>query len=146
MNSWNLFREMENFRNEMDAIFGGLAQNVDSTFLPGIGARRYPRINLSEDHDNYYLSALLPGIDVKSLDINLTGSTLTLSGQRMANSPESARWQRQERGHGKFMRAIELPNEVDAKKISAEYENGVLQIRLPKAEVAKPKQISVKVK
>lgn len=148
MNSWNLFCEMENLRHEMDTIFGGMLQEQSdrSAFLPGIGTRRYPRINLSEDQNSYYLSALLPGIDAKALDINLTGNTLTLSGERVAESTEKARWQRQERGHGKFMRAIELPLEVEAGKITAEYVDGVLRIELPKAEAAKPKQISVKVK
>lgn len=148
MNSWNLFREMENLRHEMDALFGGVfqEQNERGAFLPGIGTRRYPRVNLSEDSSNFYISALLPGIDAKELDINLTGTTLTLNGERIADNPEKVRWQRQERGHGKFMRAIELPLEVDAKKIVAEYVDGVLQITLPKAEAAKPKQISVKVK
>lgn len=147
MNSWNLFREMETLRHEMETLFGDAQQQSErGAFLPGIGARRYPRVNLNEDSGNFYISALLPGIDAKALDINLTGTTLTLSGERVANSAEKARWQRQERGHGKFMRAIELPLEVDAKKISAEYADGILQIVLPKAETAKPKQISVKVK
>ncbi len=146
MINWNLFREMETLRREMDAIFGNLTQEQDErmAFLPGIGTRRYPRINLSEDADNFYLAALLPGVDAKTLDINLTGSTLTLSGERVSDEPEKARWQRQERGHGRFMRAIELPLDVDTNKISAEYVDGVLRILLPKAETVKPKRISIK--
>ncbi len=146
MINWNLFREMETLRREMDAIFGNLAQEQDErmAFLPGIGTRRYPRINLREDADNFYLAALLPGIEAKSLDINLTGSTLTLSGERLGEDPQEARWQRQERGHGKFMRAIELPLDVDTDKIAAEYADGVLRILLPKADTVKPKRISIK--
>ena len=146
MISWNLFREMENLRREMDAVFGDFANRQDerTAFLPGIGARRYPRITLSEDQDNFYLAALLPGIDAKALDISLTGTTLTLSGERSPVEQQGARWQRQERGHGKFMRAIELPLEVETKKISAEYVDGVLKVVLPKAETAKPKRISIK--
>jgi HSP20 family protein len=143
----NLFREMENLRREMSAILGGqvLEQETATSFLPGIGTRRYPRVNLSEDADNYYLSALVPGVDATSLDINLTGNSLTLSGERQIEQPEGARWQRQERGRGKFMRVIELPLEVKSDEISAEYADGVLQILLPKAETAKPKRISVKI-
>jgi HSP20 family protein len=142
----NLFREMETLRREMSSIFGGQAQEQETamSFLPGIGTRRYPRVNLSEDVDNFYLSALVPGVDAASLDINLTGSSLTLSGERQIEEPEGARWQRQERGRGKFMRVIELPLEVESGKISAEYADGVLQILLPKAETAKPKRISIK--
>ena len=146
MISWNLFREMENLRREMDAVFGDFAHHQDErmAFLPGIGTRRYPRINLSEDSENFYLAALLPGVDPKVLDISLTGTTLTLSGERSPAEHKGARWQRQERGHGKFMRAIELPLEVETKKISAEYSDGVLKVVLPKAEAAKPKRISIK--
>jgi len=146
MNSTNLFRGMETLRREMDAIFGALAQDQETSvaFLPGIGTRRYPRINLNEDADNYYLAASLPGIEVQSLDINLTGNTLALSGERKIEEHEGARWQRQERGCGKFMRTLELPLEVNAGKISAEYRDGMLQVLLPKAESAKPKRISVK--
>ncbi len=146
MISTNLFREMETLRREMNGIFGGLTQEQDASmaFLPGIGTRRYPRVNLSEDADNFYLAALLPGVDAASLDINLTGNSLTLSGERHIEEPEGARWQRQERGRGKFMRVIELPLEVESGKISAEYVDGLLQILLPKTETAKPKRISIK--
>ena len=146
MISANLFREMETLRREMNTIFGGQSQEQESaaSFLPGIGTRRYPRVNLSEDADNFYLAAQVPGVDAASLDINLTGNSLTLSGERQIEEPEGARWQRQERGRGKFMRVIELPLEVESDKISAEYVDGVLQILLPKAETAKPKRISVK--
>lgn len=143
--NWNILREMETLRREMDTIFGGLAQEQDErlAFLPGIGTRRFPRINLSEDADNFYLSALIPGIDAKTLDINLTGTTLTLNGERKVEDPAEARWQRHERGHGKFSRAIELPVEVDTNKITAEYTDGVLHVLMPKAEAAKPKRISI---
>ena len=146
MISTNLFREMESLRREMNAILGGSVQEQDASvaFLPGIGTRRYPRVNLSEDVDNFYLVALVPGVEPDSLDINLTGSSLTLSGERKIEEPEAARWQRQERGRGKFMRAIELPLEVEAEKISAEYVDGMLRILLPKAETSKPKRISIK--
>lgn len=146
MISANLFREMESLRREMNVIFGGQAQEQETavSFLPGIGTRRYPRVNLREDADNFYLAALVPGVDAASLDINLTGNSLTLSGERQIEEPEGARWQRQERGRGKFMRVIELPLEVESDKISAEYVDGVLQILLPKAETAKPKRISIK--
>lgn len=145
MTSRNLYHEMESLRREMGAIFEGLAQEPQNSvaFLPGIGTRRYPRVNLSEDADNYYLVALLPGVESERLDINLTGSTLTLSGERSAQELQGARWQRQERGQGKFMRAIELPLEVESDRVSAEYVDGMLRIQLPKAETAKPKRISI---
>lgn len=147
MISWNVFREMDALRREMDHLFGDLTKEQDQrlAFLPGIGTRRYPRINLREDGDNFYLDALLPGVDSKNLEINLTGNTLTLSGERVEDNLEGARWQRQERGHGKFLRTLELPLDIQADHISAEYKDGVLRVVLPKAEAVKPRQISVKV-
>jgi HSP20 family protein len=145
MLSTNLFREMETLRREMNAVFGGHTQGQDASvaFLPGIGTRRYPRVNLSEDADNYYLDAFIPGVESESLDINLTGRSLTISGAHKSEEPENVRWQRQERGRGKFMRVLELPLEVEAGKISAEYVDGMLRILLPKAENAKPRRISI---
>ncbi|MCF6179134.1 MAG: Hsp20/alpha crystallin family protein [Geopsychrobacter sp.] len=146
MMNWNIFQEMETLRREMDAIFGGLTREQDeqTAFMPGIGTRRFPRLNLNADSDNFYLTALLPGVESKTLEINLTGNTLALSGERIADPIEGAHWQRQERGQGKFMRAIELPLDVATDKISAEYADGVLCVTLPKAEAVKPKRIAIK--
>jgi HSP20 family protein len=84
MINWNLFREMENLRREMDQLFNSTGSGVlsESAFLPGLGTRRYPRINVREDADNYFLEALLPGVDGKHLDMNVVGNTLTLTGER----------------------------------------------------------------
>lgn len=148
MNNWNLFREMDQMRREMDEIFSnvGLGKILEPAFLPGIGARRTPRFNLSEDDNNYHLSALLPGVDPKQLEMNVVGNSLTLSGERPEQVLDAkATWHRRERGAGKFLRTIELPAEVDANRVTAEYRDGVLDVTLPKAEVAKPKQIAIKV-
>lgn len=149
MINWNLFREMENLRREMDQLFSGTAAGSlgESAFLPGLGTRRYPRVNVREDADNYYLEALLPGVDSKQLDMNVVGSTLTLSGERAEVEENHGKtWHRRERGAGKFLRSIELPGEIDSPKVNAEYRNGVLRVVLPKSAAAKPKRIDVKVK
>ncbi len=146
MLSWNLIREMEHLRREMDELFrgAGFGPMLDAPFLPGVGTRRYPRINIREDADNYYLEALLPGVDVQHLDMNVVGGTLTLSGERKEDEGEGRTWHRRERGAGKFLRTIELPMEIDANKVNAEYRNGVLRVTLPKAEAVKPKRIAIK--
>ena len=149
MINWNLFREMENLRREMDQLFSGTGTGPlsESAFLPGLGTRRYPRINVREDADNYYLEALLPGVDGKHLDMNVVGSTLTLAGERAELDDNHGKtWHRRERGAGKFLRSIELPGEIDSAKVSAEYKDGVLNVVMPKSEAAKPKRIEVKVK
>lgn len=137
----DLFQEMDMLRREFDQIFRGTGRHG---FLPGIGAGEYPRINLSADDNNYYLEALVPGIDPKDIDLNLMQGTLTLSGERKADESNGRTWHRHERGAGKFMRTIELPDAVDSSKVEAEYRNGVLLITLPKPQSEKPKKISVK--
>ncbi len=145
MTNWNLFREMDNLRKEMDELFRGIGSSpFETAFLPGVGTQRYPKINLSEDNENYYLEALLPGVAEKDIDLSVTGNTLTLSGERVEEKAEEGRtWHRRERGSGKFLRTIELPSDIDGKKVSAEYRHGVLTVTMAKAESAKPKKIAI---
>ena len=145
MSNWNLFREMDNMRKEMDELFRGVGSGTfETAFLPGVGTHRFPRVNLSEDQDSYYLEALLPGVDENKVDLTVTGNTLTLSGERSEEKATDGRtWHRRERGNGKFLRTIELPSDINGKKVSAEYKNGVLTVRMAKAESAKPKKISI---
>lgn len=145
MSNWNLFREMDYLRKEMDEFFRGIGnETMETAFLPGVGTQRFPRINLSEDADHFYLEALLPGIAEKNIDLNITGNSLSLSGERFEEENKDGRtWHRRERGCGKFLRTIELPSDIDAKKVSAEYKNGLLTISIAKAETAKPKKISI---
>lgn len=138
----DLFQEMDMLRREFDQIFRGIGKS--SAFLPGIGSGEYPRLNLSEDEQNYYVEALVPGIDPKDLDLNIMHSTLTLSGERKETESKGQTWHRHERGAGKFMRTIELPEAVDSAKVDAEYRNGLLLITLPKPKSVQPKKISVR--
>ena len=145
MAEWDLFQEMDMLRREIDHVFRGVGRNsLYPSFLPGLGTGGYPRVNLSEDEENYYLEAAVPGIDPKDLDLNLMQGTLTLAGERKSGENTGQTWHRQERGAGKFMRTIELPNSVDGAKIDAEYRNGILLVKLPKQQSAKPKRISVR--
>jgi HSP20 family protein len=105
----------------------------------------FPAINLTEDVSNYYVRAELPGIKADSFDIQAVGKSLTISGEReIPSEGEDVRYYRREREAGKFSRAIMLPGEIDIDKIEAKMTNGLLTIRVPKAEAAKPKQIAVK--
>lgn len=142
MAGFDLFQEMDMLRKEIDQAFRGVARS--HTFLPGIGAGEYPRMNLAEDDSNYYLEALVPGIDPNDIDLNLMRGTLTLTGERKSDDGNERTWHRHERGAGKFMRTIELPDSIDSSKVDAEYRNGVLLITLPKPQSEKPKKISVR--
>ena len=150
MNHWSLLREMEDLRREMDRLFAGVTQTAPlfrSAFLPGRAARQYPLVNVSEDTESLYIQALSPGLDLGSLNVTVVRNSLTVSGEKpVAHAGiEPEAYHRNERAAGKFVRTIELPVEVDETKVTAEYKNGLLLITLPKAERAKPKQISIKV-
>jgi len=103
-----------------------------------------PLINLTEGKDNYYVRAELPGVKGDELDIQVTANNLAISGGRkIAAEEEGARYHRREREAGTFSRMIGLPGEVDTDKVDAKLENGILTVVISKAEIAKPKQISV---
>jgi HSP20 family protein len=109
-----------------------------------VSAGVFPLINLTEDKDKYYVRAELPGVKGDELDIQVTGKNLAISGERkIAAEGEGARYHRREREAGTFSRMIGLPGEVDADNVEANLENGVLSITVPKAEIAKPRQITI---
>jgi HSP20 family protein len=121
-----------------------LEQMFDDAPYQRASAGVYPLINLTEDKDKYYVRAELPGVKGDELDIQVTGNNLAISGERkIAAEDEDARYHRREREAGTFSRMIGLPGEVDADKVEAHLANGILSIVVSKAEVAKPKQISV---
>lgn len=105
----------------------------------------YPPVNLWEDADAVFVEAELPGLDLKDLEIFVTGGNqFTIKGQRKQSVPEQGVWHRQERGHGGFERVLTLPFDVNADKVEARFENGVLLVKLAKHESAKPRKIVVK--
>ncbi|MBN1355010.1 Hsp20/alpha crystallin family protein [bacterium] len=146
----NVFDEMNLLKRDLDRIFGDW-NTWDFpfsriSFLPGIAARQYPMINLSEDGDHYDIKALAPGLDPKKIEVTVTGNTLTISGEKVStcDAVDQDDYHRCERAAGKFIRTLELPSFVDDKKVSATYTDGILSISLPKAESAKPKYIAIK--
>ena len=88
---------------------------------------------------------MLPGVLPEDLDIEATGTTVSLSGERkIPEVTEDAKYHRRERDAGKFSRMISLSNEIDTDAIEANLVNGILKVILPKAEKAKPRKISVR--
>ena len=142
----DILREMENLRREIDGAFKGFGVGafLEPSFLPGVGLQRFPQINIAQDQDSVYVEVLVPGVDAKDLDLTVMRGVLTLSGERKDESGNQRTWHRRERGHGKFMRTVDLPCEVDAAKVVAKFSNGVLLVTLPIQEKAKPKKITVK--
>lgn len=136
------FAQLERMRRDMDrlgsAMFGRSGLRTDTAGV-------FPALNLTEDRDNFYVRAELPGIETKDLDLQVHGKSLTIAGERkIASEGESVKYHRREREAGKFSRIIDLPRQIDVDKVEAQMANGVLTVRIAKAEAAKPRQIEVK--
>ena len=106
-----------------------------------------PRVDVVEDKDAYKLHAELPGLEKKDINVAVDNGVLTISGERAFESKEDkdSGYRHYERSYGSFSRTFKLPEHVDASKIKANHKNGMLELTLPKTELAKPKQIEVKV-
>jgi HSP20 family protein len=143
---WDMFRELDTLRREIDDAFRGvgLRRVLTPHFLTGGGTQRFPLVNISEDPTDIHVAALLPGVDPSQVEVSVLRNTLTLSGERNPlETDKNLIWHRNERGAGKFSRTIELPAEIDNAKVSAQCKDGVLTVLLPKVEAAKPKKITV---
>lgn len=128
-----LWHELDRFQREM------------SRALQGRGfAATYPAINLWEDGENLYAQAELPGVPADTLEVVVSeGNLLTLAGERKFDEGKGA-WHRRERGSGKFRRELTLPVPVEADKVEAHFEHGVLSLKLPKTPAARARRIEVR--
>ncbi|MBT8342912.1 MAG: Hsp20/alpha crystallin family protein [Desulfatitalea sp.] len=134
------FEELTRMRRQMDRIMDAFAGR------PGLetGAGVFPATNLTEDDSFFYLRAELPGVKAEDLDIQATGRNLTIAGLRKLDVENaSARYHRREREGGRFSRAFALPREIDPDRIEAKVLNGILTLKVPKAESAKPRRITI---
>jgi HSP20 family protein len=136
---------------------GRLRQDMDNLFerffegFPRLGLTRRmgltPAIDLSETKDDIIVKVEIPGIDSKDIDISLSGNVLGIKGEkRQEKVDKDEDFHRVERSYGSFSRSVKLPCEVEEKEITATYERGVLNVRLPKCEPSKPKRIKIDVK
>lgn len=128
--------EVRGFQREMDRLFGGSAAG---------GARRvFPPVNVWRGRDDAVVTAELPGVDPKRVEIVVVGDTLTVRGSRDPEPSEKGRTHtRLERAAGTFSRAIQLPFRVQPDGVQATYAKGILRVVLPRLEAGKPKQIPI---
>jgi HSP20 family protein len=104
----------------------------------------YPATNVFADREGHVLKMEVPGVDPSSLEIHTEGRTLTVSGKREPKTPENGSFHRRERDFGEFSRSFQLPADLDAGRAEASVKHGMMTIRIPKREEAKPRQIRVK--
>jgi HSP20 family protein len=132
--------QVQQLQTEMNRLFDRWSDSGRQGFTTS-----FPALNVWENADTVFIEAELPGLDPKDIEIHVTGGNqLTLKGERKPNVPENAVVHRQERGFGSFVRTLTLPFDVNADKVDARFENGVLLVKLAKHEAAKPRKIQVK--
>jgi HSP20 family protein len=136
------------FRDEMTGLFDRFFRDPWGTsMLESVPARFGwgPRIDLAESEDAVIVTAEMPGVDPKEVDLNVTGNLLTIRGQKKQEKEEKGRnYHYVERHYGAFQRAIQLPSSVNPDKVDAAFKNGILTVTLAKRADAKPKRITVR--
>jgi len=134
------FEELEKMRRQMDRLYEGF--RGDPWREPSAGV--FPLTNVTEDKDSFYLRAELPGVKADDLEISVTNNSISISGERKISENENVKYHRREREAGKFSRMISLPTAIDTSKVEARSSDGILTVTIPKAETAKPRQITIK--
>ncbi|HUQ52777.1 MAG TPA: Hsp20/alpha crystallin family protein [Gammaproteobacteria bacterium] len=132
------FAALLGLQRAMDSVMGS---DWFGSRTSGTGA--FPLINVFNDGEDFVLVAELPGVKKEDLDVQVRGDTLRIQGKKTVAYDESASAHRRERAAGQFDRTLTLPAEVDAAKVAAEYRDGVLTLRLPRAESAKPRTVTI---
>jgi HSP20 family protein len=142
---WDPFRELSTLQNRMSRLFE--EQQYGSGREDSLTAGAFvPPVDVYEDEHSIQLKLEVPGIDQKDLDVKVENNVLTVSGERKFEKEEKEEnFRRVERRYGSFARTFTLPNSVNPEDVSADYNNGVLKIRLGKRAEAKPKQIKVNI-
>lgn len=147
MASWELFRDLDNLRKEIDEAFRGAGYNrpFGSAFLSPVATRRFPLVNIGDDENHVYVDAVVPGVSPADIDLSVLRNTLTISGERKVLDVQQGQVvHRSELGSGKFSRTLELPVDINPDKVSAAYKDGIMRVTLAKAEHAKPRKIDIK--
>jgi HSP20 family protein len=135
-----LLMKPEPFTREVDRLF-------DAFFGAGdAGGRRWvPPMDLVEAEDHFVLKADLPGLSEGDVNIEIQDGTLTISGERSAEHEQREKgWYRIERSFGRFQRSLSLPEGIDADAVSAGFDRGVLEVRIPKPEERQPRRVEIK--
>jgi HSP20 family protein len=141
---WDPFREMVSLRDAVNSL-------LQESFVPptatrperGTAAYTLP-LDVSERENDFVVMASLPGIKPEDVQTTILGDTLTIRGESKADAERKGQnWLLLERRSGSFQRSVSLGTQINAEKASAQFENGVLTLTLPKSEQARPKQIRI---
>jgi HSP20 family protein len=142
VNRWDPFRDLISIQNELgrlfDRAYGGVAEG---------SADWVPSVDVYEVADRFVIEVELPGLSPEEVDISVEDQALSVEGERRftADLADDA-YRRIERRYGRFARSLQVPPSIDAERIEASFDAGVLSIQLPKRDEAQPKRISVRAK
>ena len=137
---------MDEMERAMDEILAGWPFRMWRR-LPAEDMFWSPPLEMYEKEDKFIVRAELPGIKKDEIDISMTGDTLTIKGERKATKEvKEEEYHRCEVCYGSFLRSVTMPGAVDVDKIEATYEDGILEIQVPKAKEAKPSKVQIKAK
>ncbi|MBI5602213.1 MAG: Hsp20/alpha crystallin family protein [Deltaproteobacteria bacterium] len=138
----NTFQEVERLHNEMNRLW----ERVSGARTAPDTRPVFPPVIVSEDDDYYYVRAEMPGVETKQLDLSVVNDQLILRGERKtAREGEKINYHRREREEGIFRRVIALPSRVNNERVEARTRNGILTIKLAKAEEVKPRPVEIQV-
>ena len=141
---WEPFRELSSLQTEMNRLFNAAFGEMPNGGTVGSARRWMPAMDLLETDDDFVLRADLPGMSESDVNIELEDNVLTLSGERKAEHEEKQEgFYRVERASGAFSRSLTLPKGVDPEAVSASFDRGVLEVRIPKPEQRKPRKITI---
>lgn len=141
---WDPFDDLASLRESMDKLFEEFFTRRPTRAAVTVWQ---PAVELFESDNDVVVRAELPGIDPKSVDISVTENTLTIKGEARSEHEEKGRnYYRRELRYGAFTRTLAMPVEVKGDQAKASYKNGILEIRVPKSERARPKSVKVEVK
>ena len=144
MTVWNPLREMENMLERYNLATGRSIDNSDTDFSI---AEWSLTVDIEEDDNSYLIRADVPGVDKKDIDVRLDNGVLSITGEKKVGKEtgNAGKQHRTERYCGSFSRRFTLPTAIKSDKVDASYKDGVLTIKVPKAEDAKPKAIEIKI-
>ena len=149
---WRPFMDLTRWERDMDRMMEDFFGRRMRPFWPErwFGRDelevRAPAVDVFEEKDDIVVKAELPGMEKDNIEVNLTDHMLTIKGEKKKEEEiKEENYYRAERTYGSFLRTLELPRDVHADKIKASFKNGILEVRMPKTEEAKAKEIKVKV-
>src|SRR5919199_5432497 len=141
---WEPLRELGALQNEMNRLFNTVFDAPTTGGNGGTMRRWMPAMDLLETADHFVLRADLPGMSQEDVNIELEDSTLTISGERKTEHETNEEgYYRVERASGSFSRSLTLPKGIDAEAVTASFDRGVLEVRIPKPEQRKPRRIEI---